>query len=310
MPTTTTFSRTQIIAVLKDLGNLCALAGENHFKTRAYQKAVDAFEEMTDEAFNDIDYFRDIDGIGERLADKIHEIKLTGSCDKLQELMPIYGDRLSLMSIKGIGAKTANKLYLEYMVCSVDDLKEMVESGAITAKAVVKAVKNMTVEKRIPLQEANEIADDLCTQISQLDNDDVFGSMEACGSIRRGKSTVGDIDIIVEVLNPNNLEILSTRISSLLLDNVTAQGKSKISGVFRGMHVDIRLANPDTYGAMTLYFTGPRQFNINMRITAIKLGLRLNEYGVWEESNQLAGKTERSVFETLQLDFVPPTERK
>jgi len=76
------------------------------------------------------------------------------------------------------------------------------------------------------------------------------------------------------------------------------------------MYVDIRLANPDTYGAMTLYFTGPRQFNINMRITAIKLGLRLNEYGVWEESNQLAGKTERSVFETLQLDFVPPTERK
>lgn len=309
MPATKS-SRTRVIEVLKDLAKLCALAEENHFKTRAYTRAVDTFEEMNDDFFDKVHYFEGLDGIGEKIAQKINDIRDTGTCNKFEELMAEYGDRLPLMSIKGIGAKTANKLWDEYLVRSIDDLKEMVKDGSIPLKAVQKAVKNMIVKKSLPLDEAIKISDELTSLISQLDDESTFGAIEACGSVRRRKDIVGDLDIVVEVLNPDKLEILSNRIASMILDAVTARGLAKVSGQYEGMQVDVRFAEPVCYGSMILSNTGPRQFNIDMREWAAKRGLLLNEYGVWEGANRIAGKTEKEVFAALQIEYVHPEERK
>ena len=306
----TNFSKEHIIDALKDIANLIALSGGNHFKTRAYTKAVDTFKEMNEDFFSRTYNFQGLDGIGESLNDKIIKIRETGTCEKLDELMEEYGERLPLMSIKGIGAKTINKLWDEYLVRSIDDLKRMVADNTITAKAVIKAVKNMRQEKRLPLQEATKIADELCSLIAKLDEKSTFGSIKACGSIRRQKDSVGDLDIIVELTNKTMLESISSRISSMLLDGITAEGKKKISGQYKDIHVDIRFAEPTFYGAMILYFTGPRQFNINMRTKAMKMRLRLNEYGVWLNEERIAGATEKEIFDVLSLDYISPEERK
>ena len=306
----TTYSKDFVIERLQDLGNLCSLDGENHFKTRAYQKAADALDEMSDDDFHSRHSFDDVEGVGKSLASKIPEIKNTGTCEKLETLMELYGEQLPLMEIKGIGAKTVKKLWEEYMVRTVEDLKRMVEEGVIKAKAVTKAVKNMAEEVKLPLEEAMRIADELCNQIYQVAGEGEIITLEACGSLRRQKDMVGDLDIIVEVDCPERQKLISSRISAFLLDAVTADGAKKVSGRYEGMHVDVRFASPAYYGAMTLYFTGPRQFNINMRKKAIKQQLQLNEYGLWSNGERIAGKTEKEIFEALHMNYLEPTERK
>lgn len=311
MPTTK-LARTQLIKALRDLSNLVALNGEIHFKVRAYTKAVDTFEEMSDDDFDCIRSLRGIDGIGVKIAREIEDIMHRGTCNKLDILMDEYGDRLPLMEIKGIGAKTTNKLWDEYLCRSLDDLKDMVADGTIELKAVIKAVKNMDIgeKKSLPLSEAVDLSENLIAEICELNDESTFGAVEACGSIRRQKSIVEDISIIVEVMNKVKVELLSKRITSMLLDNVYAGGMAKMSGKYEDMQVNIRFASPESYGAMILYFTGPRQFNINMRTRAMRNRLRLNEYGLWHGDELVAGRLERDIFDALQMEYIYPEKRK
>jgi len=306
MPTSALVSRKDVVELIRDLANLCRLDGVNHFKCAAYDRAADALSEMNDEYFEGLSCFDSVDGIGESISTKIWEILRCGSCELLDELRPKHGEKLELMSIKGIGAKTAQKFW-DKGIRTVDDVVEQVKAGKIKTKRIVDGVNSLDMPSKVSLETAQEVADDLIADIMAKIGKHI-GKIEACGSLRRQKEEVGDLDIVVQVLNsPVDIPAL---IASCL-DSVRAQGDLMIAGRYCDMNVQVRLASVQSYGAMLLYFTGPKHFNIKMRYIASRHGNTLNEYGLWTGNGvYLAGEEEANIFEALHLPFVPPEKRK
>ena len=134
--------------------------------------------------------------------------------------------------------------------------------------------------------------------------------LEVCGSFRRGRETVGDLDVIVEV------ELYKLAVQRVinecerLLDGIIASGPTKVSGRLDGIQVDFRFFDSESFGAGSLYFTGSKEFNIQMRKLAIDQGMKLNEFGLWRGEERVAGRTEQSVFDALGMDWVDPKERE
>jgi len=304
--TATTITKDELVKKLKDLGNLCRLDGENHFKCAAYDRAADAIKELSTEYFEGVMSYESIDGVGESIALKIANIMLTGTCNLLDELTKEHGDKLELMSISGIGAKTALKFW-DQGIHTVEDVVAAVKSGTIKAKRIVDGVNALDMPDRVSWETANDVATDLISDIT-CDLGKCIGRIEACGSIRRHKESVGDIDIVVEVLN-SPVDI--PEIIGKCLDSAREVGESKIAGRYCEMNVQVRLASCESFGAMCLYFTGPKHFNISMRNRANVMGYKLNEYGLWgHNGNHIAGKTEEEIFEALGVEYKTPENRK
>lgn len=294
------------------------------WKPQAYRKAakgLEALGEDVEEIYKKegIKGFRKIPGVGEKLALKIEQYIKTGRIkeyERLKKSMPAHLNEL--MAVSSLGPKKAVILNKKLGIESVEDLEKAIKQhriakifgfGAKTEENILKGIELMKRgRERKLLGIVLPIARDIAEKLRKLKEVD---KIEIGGSIRRRKETIRDIDILITSKKPAPVMDLFTSLPDV--DRVLAKGATKSSVILKNnMQVDLRVLDPKSFGAALQYFTGNKEHNIMMRERAIKKGLKLSEYGLFnKKTNKLvAGKTEEEVYKKLGLPYIEPELRE
>ena len=303
------------------MADLLEIQGENPFRVRAYRRASQSLENLGEdvEAIAKDDRLGEIPGIGKDLADKIREILQTGRMKDLDaRLADIPAGVVELMSVPGLGPKTAKLLHEKAGVRNLDELEALAREGrlrglpGVQAKAEANILKGIALirarQARMPLGRARPLANELVETLERLPE---VRQLALAGSIRRGKETIGDIDILVTSTDPGKIMEAFTRAPRVR--EVIGRGGTKASVRLQdGIQVDLRVVEPDAFGAALVYFTGSQQHNIRIREMAVRKGLKISEYGVFSDATgkRVAAATEEDVYATLGLPWIAPELRE
>ncbi|HSF86036.1 MAG TPA: DNA polymerase/3'-5' exonuclease PolX [Acidimicrobiia bacterium] len=314
----------QIARVLAELAELLKLeeGSPQAFRVRAYDKAAGAVrdaaapvDEMTDAQLVELD------GVGKSTAKKIREIAATGTLGQLEELRLKYPPEfVALTRIPGLGPKTVVMLRDRLGVETVDDLKaalaaeklrELPGLGAKSEEKIAKAIERLGLhgkDRRTPIIRVLPLANELVSTLRSLPG---VERVQCCGSLRRFRETIGDIDIVVAASDAT--PVMQAFVELPVVDDVIGHGDTKSSILTRqGMQVDVRVVAPEQFGAATLYFTGSKEHNIELRQRAIGAGQILNEYSLADAETEavIAASTEEDIYAALGLSYIPPELRE
>lgn len=292
------------------------------WKPQAYRAAARAIESMPrllTQIYSEggLKALDGIPGVGEALSKKIEEILKTGKLrhlEKLKRELPLNLDELE--TVPGLGPKKLMLLYNRLGVRNLADLKKAAENHKIAGlpgfaekseQQILKVIAgNARKGSRIPLSVAKPIAQGIVKALRKMD---AVKRVEAAGSLRRKRPTIGDIDILVASTKP--ALVTDAFISMPSVKSILAKGPTKSSVVLKkGIQVDLRVVKPLQWGSALQYFTGSKQHSIALRKIAIKKGLKLSEYGVFKGKKVVASQTEREVYNALGLAFVKPELRE
>jgi DNA polymerase (family 10) len=292
------------------------------FRVRAYEKAVGAVRDLTmDVATLSAAELQKLEGIGKSTAAKIREYLDTGTIATLDALRDKYPPALvELTRIPGMGPKTVlllrDRLGVESLeqlqaALAEEKLRDLPGLGAKTEEKIARAIERLGLhgkERRTPIAEALPLAARLVATLGDLPD---VKRIEYCGSLRRFRETIGDIDIIIAATRPE--PIMDAFVGLDEVDEVLGHGETKSSVVMEGgIQVDLRVVAPAEFGAAILYFTGSKQHNIELRQRAIDRGWILNEYALAdaETEDTVASRTEKAVYDSLGLRLIPPELRE
>jgi DNA polymerase (family 10) len=292
------------------------------FRVRAYEKAVAAVQSLPREAAElTAGELERVPGIGKSTAAKIREYVDKGSIARVTELRKRFpAEMMELMRIPGLGPKTVVMLRDRLGVTSVEQLKQAIADDALqglpglgpkSQQKIATSIERLGLhgkDRRTPIAEAMEIAQLVVEELSALDS---VKKVQHCGSLRRFRETIADIDVVVASNTPQ--DVMDSFIGMSLVDEVIGHGDTKTSVLTgTGLQIDVRVVKPSQFGAAILYFTGSKQHNIELRQRSIDRGLLLNEYGLEEtESGKvLSSRTEAAIYRTLELDYIPPEMRE
>jgi len=303
----------EVADLLDRLGDLVEVNGEDRFKVIAYHRAATSIRNMDE----DIEQMwkekklEDIQYVGEGIAKKIDEYLRTGKLqllDRMKEKTP-PGVPL-LMKVQGIGPRTAYHLTHELEITSVEELKKALDSGRLDAEfgPTVRESFRMGIE-RLQSFEKRLLLPDAEGRFQKLSS--YFGALGInvgmAGSLRRGKSTVGDMDL----LSTDRRAADALRGCPGVVQVLESGPKRTSVKLEDGIQVDLRIFSVEEYGAALVYFTGSKNHNIALRNLAIEKGWKLNEYGLFEKAGKrLAGKTETEIYQKLGLDYIQPELRE
>jgi len=308
-----------VAGIFRNIAKILEIKGDNPFRIRAYEKAAQNIESLTEDIEELIkkDKLLEIPGIGKDLAEKIKEITSTGTLKSYLELKKTIPEGLlDLLNIPSVGPKTAKLLYEKLNIKSIEELEKAIEKNklqglfGIKEKTIENIKKGIEILKkgkeRIPLAEALQIANEFIRPLKELKE---VKMISPAGSLRRKKETVRDIDILVISDKPQKV---MDRFTSLpLVKEVLAKGQTKSSvRTEKDIQVDCRVVEEKSFGAALLYFTGSKNFNIKLRTLAMKKKLKINEYGVFKDDKFLVGKTEEEIFKFLKMAYIPPELRE
>ncbi len=312
----------ELSTIFEKIADALELKGENPFKINAYRKASRTLKELPEdiEVYYKEGKIRQIKGIGEGIAKKIKEYIETGKMQKYDEAMQgIESEILEMLSIPQLGPKTLKILQDKFGVKNLKDLKSVLgaksleEYPGMGKKKIENIKKGIKLyeelkgkERRYLIGEIYPIVDKIVLSLKKIG---VNGRMEVCGSFRRMKETVGDLDILVEGENEG---IIQKFVKFPYFDRVLAAGKTKASVIESStkIQIDLRLVPGNSFGSALQYFTGSKAHNVKIRGIAKSKGLKLNEYGLFKGEKQLAGKDEKKVYKTLGMDWIPPEMRE
>jgi DNA polymerase (family X) len=303
------------------IADLLEFTGANPFRVRAYRNGARTVRDLREPAATiAADQNRsltDIDGIGKDLADKIKQLVAGESVPLLEELKAQVPESvLVLVRIPGVGPKKAAALFKELGITTLEGLRAACEAGQVRGLKGFGAKTEQTILAGLSLAEqstermlwadadvqAQRVLEHLreCKGVKQL---------EMAGSYRRGRETVGDLDVLAVA---DDVEALMDRFALMPeLDTVVGRGETKMSvRVASGMQIDLRVVPPESFGAALQYFTGSKDHNVELRSLAKKAGLKINEYGVYRGDEYIAGRTEKEVYDTLGLPVFPPELRE
>ncbi len=314
----------EIARILAETADLMEIAGEDGFRIRSYRNAASTIEgypeRVQDIVSNPERKVTDIPGVGKGIAGAIEEISTRGSFQKRDTLLAQYPPGLlELLKIQGLGPKGIALVYEHYKVASIDDLerlcreeklRELPRMGAKLEEKVLKSIAQYRQRVgRFLLSFARKSADELIPYLAEGGG---LEKIEAAGSLRRGKETVGDLDLLVT--GPGAANALERFVTHPKAHSVLGKGPNKASIQYglEGLQVDLRALAHESYGAAMQYFTGSKEHNIVLRSRAQKLGLTLNEYGMFrvEGNERVAGETEEQVYEALGMRWIPPELRE
>ena len=311
----------EIVALFSEIADYLEVKGENPFRVRAYRRAAQAIEGLAEDiaALAARDGLQELPGIGKDLAAKIWEYLSTGAIQYLDGLRAeIPAGVIEMLGIHGVGPRTAKLLYDQVGVDSVEKLEALAQAHklaglpGIQAKTEENILKGIAVwrsgRERMPLGAALLLAEDILPRLRALPE---VRQIEAAGSLRRMKETVKDIDILVTSASP--ARVMEVFVGLPNVTEVLAHGDTKSSVRLReGIQTDLRVVEPESFGAALQYFTGSKQHNIRVRELAQRRGLKVSEYGVFEEqaNRRLAGKTEEEVYAAVGLPWIPPELRE
>ncbi len=312
--------------MLDELIRLTTLEEESpqSFKVRAYEKAKLAIEAHGDDIGPlSQGQLTKIDGIGKSTATKIREYLDSGTVEKLERLRAEYPPAFAeLAKIPGLGPKTLKLVRSELGVEDLDGLREAIANeklrelprmGATSEAKIAKAITRLGLtgkDRRTPIAEALPLARILVADLEALP---AVSKVTYCGSLRRMSETIGDIDITVASRKPK--AVMAAVLDHPAVNEVVLTGETKTSFLASTaagtvLQVDVRVVEPAQFGAATLYFTGSKAHNIALRQRAMDRGWLLNEYGLLDGDEVVASKTERLIYEALDLPFVPPPMRE
>jgi DNA polymerase (family X) len=305
---------------LEKLADLLEIEGANPFRIRAYRNAARVVEElprsvtaMTAAGEN----LAELPGIGEDLADKIEALAETGHIpvlDEIERRTPV--GLLALLDVPGLGPKRAKLLNERLGVRSLGELVAAAKAGKIRElpgfgekieqRILGEAQKRVTTAPRIKRPIAEDIATPLIRYLGEIRG---VRHATVAGSYRRCKETVGDLDIIAAA--PRGSEIIARFVSYEDVAKIVSCGPTRSSVVLRnGAQVDLRVVTEANYGAALQYFTGSKAHNIALRQIAATRGLKLNEYGLFEGTRRVAGRSEDEIYQYLGLAYVEPELRE
>ncbi len=309
----------ELAEIFDKWADILEFMGDNPYHIRAYRNAARLIRDLSEdiELLAKEGKLSQLPGIGQRLQAKILEFLRTGKISEFEKLKSQVPDTIfTLLEIPGVGPKTVKLLYEELGIRSLEDLKRAIERGELLKlpgfgpKKVEKIKKGIELfEKsggRILLGVAVFIADRI---VNQLKEHSAVDRISVCGSTRRMKETVGDIDILAS--GKSNLEIIEAFVNLPNVKEVLWKGPKKATVIVEeGEQVDLRVSEPDSYGAALQYFTGSKAHNIHLRTICLKLGYKLNEYGLFKGEERVAGRTEEEIYSALGMDTPPPEIRE
>ena len=305
--------------VLAEIADLLEIRGDNAFKIRAYRTAAETLATWPHAiAQLDEQQLRAIPGIGKDLAARIRELADTGSSQYHQELLQQFPSTiLDLLRLQGVGPKTVAMLYSTLNIKSIDELGAAAKAGKLRSLKGMGARKEAqilaSIEERSKdagrhlLSETAATAESL-VQFLRVQNRNV--ELIPVGSLRRGRETCGDIDILAV---GGEQSLMDALISHPDVERVLGQGDTKSSVRLRGGYqADLRLVPLESRGAAMQYFTGSKAHNIGVRDRAVQLGFKLNEYGLFkaDDDSRVAGETEEGIYRALGMDWVEPELRE
>jgi len=315
-----------IVDIFNEVADLLEIEGANPYRVRAYRNAARTISTLSRNVSDMVEAGEDLtefSGIGEDLAGKIKEIVNTGDLRQLEKIEqrtpPELGD---LLDVAGLGPKRVQTIYEELGVTTMEDLKRAAEQGQIrdlhglgekTEQKVLEDVERWSAEEeRTRRDVAEERVEPLLSFLRELEN---VQQVEAAGSYRRKKETVGDLDVLA--ISEEGEDVISRFVAYEDVREIISQGETRSTVVFRsGLHVDLRVVEKESYGAALLYFTGSKQHNIALRNAALDEELKINEYGVWDttvdspDQEQVAGESEAQIYHLFDLPWIPPELRE
>src|SRR6201992_1044391 len=300
------------------------------FRVRSYRRAAEAVEQQTTQlaplagADADPKALLAIPGIGKGMAANIKDLVTTGTIPLREDLLTRYKpSMLELLRLPGSGPKTRAMLYSALNVSNIDELEEAAKRGDLLTlprmgqKFTDKLLKGIEDYRKNASRFRIDVAREHAERISELIR--VFPGIETitpAGSLRRGRETVGDLDLLVTgpACEPEVVAAAVEHVATLpLIDKLLAKGQNKVSFTLRNnLQVDVRLLPRASYGAALQYFTGSKMHNVALRQRAIKRGLTLSEYALLrlEDNKIIAAETEEAIYNALDLDYIPPELRE
>ena len=305
--------------VLDEIADLLEIRGDNAFKIRAYRSAAETLATWPQAVAQlDEQQLRSIPGIGKDLAARVRELAETGTSQYHKELLEQFPPTiLDLLRLQGVGPKTVAMLHATLNIKSIDDLAAAAKAGRLKGLKGMGAKKEAqilaSIEERAKDSGRHLLSDTAATAASLVDFLHVHDrdvELIPVGSLRRGRETCGDIDILAVGGQPGLMDAL---ISHPHVERVLGQGDTKSSVLLRGGYqADLRLVPPESRGAAMQYFTGSKAHNINVRDRAVQLGFKLNEYGLFrvDDDSRVAGETEEGIYRALGMDWIEPELRE
>jgi DNA polymerase (family X) len=307
-------------AVLLEYADLLAILSEDRFKPRSYEKAARAVGGYhADIGTLELAEILKIPNVGKSIAEKIQEFLREGTFETLENLRAkIPPGVREIIAVPGVGPKKALILYQDLGIANIDDLREAVESGRIAELKGFGARTESNIRRglerfqqqtgRALVSVAMDLAEDFIERISSSVD---VERIDYAGSLRRMVETIGDVDLLVASDDPVPVMDAFTAID--IVERVLAKGEAKSSVLTRqGLQVDLRVVPDEAWGAAMIYFTGSKAHNIRIREMAVRKGLKLNEYGLFDAKSGtlIVAETEQEVYERLGLTWIPPTMRE
>ncbi len=311
----------EIARQFQEMSEMLAFLGENPFRVRAYAQAARTLADLEapieELAAQGQEALEDLPSIGPDLAAKVQEYLRTGAIAAHTRLASQVPEGvLAVLRVPGVGPKTARLLWDRLGVDSLQKLKAVLESGQVRGlpgfgeKKRQHLLENLTLAERATqrrplgavLGQARALLEQVRAQPGVI-------QAEACGSLRRYRDTVGDLDFLIATLKP--AEVLKALAGLPGVANVEAVGENRATVFLQGgLQLDFKTVPPEAWGSGLQYLTGSKAHSIKLRSLAQAKGLRLNEYGVWRGEERLAGQDEAGVYQALGLPWIPPPMRE
>jgi DNA polymerase (family 10) len=310
---------------LSELADVLELSGESTFRVRAFKNAARAIEATGEQVADAIAKGDPLElpGVGEGILKRLEEMIRTGHMHELEEAKSkLPNGLMELMKLPGIGIKTAQQVWKERGITTVDALEKAAKEGALQdlprfgkkkeeklLEAIAAWRKRAHAPKRWPMATALDLAEDLTARMRAIPG---VLACEFAGSLRRRRETVGDLDLLVSAQKEDAPRIMDAWARLPEVAEVLGKGETKTSVVFAsGLQGDLRVVPPESYGAALQYFTGSKEHNVAMRTLAVKKGLKVSEWGVFEASGaSIAGRTEEDVYAAVGMAWMPPEMRE
>ena len=314
----------EIARILWETADLMEIAAEDGFRIRSYRNgatAIESYPERIAEILQDPERkVTDIPGIGKGLAVALREIVETGSCERRDHLLQKFPpSALEFLKIQGLGPKGIALIWEHYRIGAIDELERLCQEqklrvlprmGAKLEEKVLRSIAQYRQRTgRYRLDYAERMAEELMADLKKVPG---VAEITPAGSLRRGRETVGDLDLLVT--GPEATAALDRFIANPRVEEVLGRGENKASAkVGRdGLQVDVRALPRESFGAALQYFTGSKDHNVAIRTRAVRLGLKLSEYGLFRatDDSKIAGEDEARVYEALGLRWIPPELRE
>ncbi len=316
-----------ISSLLNETADLMEIDAADSFRVRSYRNAADAVQQTTVDlvaASADTAQLLAISGIGKSMAANIQAIVASGTLPLRSELLAKYGaGLLELLKLPGMGPKTVALLWDAGRIGSIDQLAEAIDAGKLKGlprmgpKQIEKIRKGIEDYRRsagrFRIDEAEDAADRLTAYLLAFNGID---RVTPAGSLRRGRETAGDLDLLVTgpACAPGHTEDAVTYVAAYPgIHDIIAKGENKVSfHIATGLQVDVRLLPSECYGAALQYFTGSKAHNVTLRQRALKMGYTLSEWALarLDDESTVACATEEEIYAALQMDWIPPEMRE